>query len=161
MKLSVIGMALAAMIFTSAEPAWAQVVRIDPAVRTMASDSVQPIRFGRGGGGGGGFRHRGFHGGGARFGGRGGYARGGYRGGYARRGGYGYRGGYAYRGGYGYRRYGYGVGAGLAAGALVGGAVAASRGYGDGGSYCASRYGSYDPGSGTYLGYDGLRHPCP
>jgi len=24
-----------------------------------------------------------------------------------------------------------------------------------------SRFKSYDPGSGTYLGYDGLRHPCP
>jgi hypothetical protein len=22
-------------------------------------------------------------------------------------------------------------------------------------------YQSYDPASGTYLGYDGLRHPCP
>ena len=28
-------------------------------------------------------------------------------------------------------------------------------------SYCARRYQSYDPASGTYLGYDGLRHPCP
>ena len=27
-------------------------------------------------------------------------------------------------------------------------------------SYCAQRYKSYDPASGTYLGYDGLRHPC-
>jgi BA14K-like protein len=27
-------------------------------------------------------------------------------------------------------------------------------------NYCAQRYRSYDPGSGTYLGYDGLRHPC-
>jgi hypothetical protein len=27
-------------------------------------------------------------------------------------------------------------------------------------SYCAQRYRSYDPASGTYLGYDGLRHPC-
>lgn len=25
---------------------------------------------------------------------------------------------------------------------------------------CAARYRSYDPGSGTYLGYDGLRHSC-
>jgi len=30
-----------------------------------------------------------------------------------------------------------------------------------GGDYCASRYRSYDPASGTFLGYDGLRHPCP
>jgi BA14K-like protein len=28
-------------------------------------------------------------------------------------------------------------------------------------SYCAQRFRSYDPASGTYLGYDGLRHPCP
>ncbi|WP_162136760.1 BA14K family protein, partial [Bradyrhizobium elkanii] len=30
-----------------------------------------------------------------------------------------------------------------------------------GASYCAQRYKSYDPASGTYLGYDGRRHPCP
>jgi len=28
-------------------------------------------------------------------------------------------------------------------------------------SYCAQRYRSYDPASGTFLGYDGMRHPCP
>ncbi len=27
--------------------------------------------------------------------------------------------------------------------------------------YCARRFRSYDPGSGTYVGYDGFRHPCP
>jgi hypothetical protein len=27
-------------------------------------------------------------------------------------------------------------------------------------AYCQQRYRSYDPASGTYLGYDGLRHPC-
>jgi len=27
--------------------------------------------------------------------------------------------------------------------------------------YCAQRFRSYDPASGTYLGFDGLRHPCP
>ncbi|MEW6644124.1 MAG: BA14K family protein [Pseudomonadota bacterium] len=26
---------------------------------------------------------------------------------------------------------------------------------------CQQTYRSYDPASGTYLGYDGLRHPCP
>lgn len=31
----------------------------------------------------------------------------------------------------------------------------------DSDSYCSQRYQSYDPSSGTYLGYDGLRHPCP
>jgi hypothetical protein len=28
-------------------------------------------------------------------------------------------------------------------------------------TYCEQRYRSYDPSTGTYLGYDGLRHPCP
>ena len=27
-------------------------------------------------------------------------------------------------------------------------------------AYCAQRYRSYDPATGTYLGFDGLRHPC-
>lgn len=27
--------------------------------------------------------------------------------------------------------------------------------------YCVQRFRSYDPQSGTYLGYDGKRHPCP
>ncbi len=27
--------------------------------------------------------------------------------------------------------------------------------------YCMQRFHSYDPASGTYLGYDGYRHPCP
>jgi hypothetical protein len=27
--------------------------------------------------------------------------------------------------------------------------------------YCAQRFRSYDPSSGTYMGYDGQRHPCP
>jgi BA14K-like protein len=31
----------------------------------------------------------------------------------------------------------------------------------DNDAYCAQRFRSYDPASGTYLGYDGLRHPCP
>lgn len=71
---------------------------------------------------------------------------------------------------------------GLAAGALLGGALAAPYYYGpryyygpayppppayyvpppgDAVAYCMQRYRSYDPGSGTFLGYDGLRHPCP
>jgi hypothetical protein len=28
-------------------------------------------------------------------------------------------------------------------------------------AYCMQRYRSYDPASGTFLGYDGFRHPCP
>jgi hypothetical protein len=77
-----------------------------------------------------------------------------------------------------------GVGFGLAAGALAGAALGGYYGgyygyddgyYGDsygpayayeggdddGAGYCMQRYRSYDPNSGTYLGYDGLRHPCP
>ena len=63
---------------------------------------------------------------------------------------------------------------GFFAGALLGGALAAQRPYydygpgyaygppaGDAVSYCLSRFKSYDPASGTYLGYDGYRHPCP
>ena len=41
------------------------------------------------------------------------------------------------------------------------GAVAVVPGGGDDAAYCAQRYRSYDPASGTYLGYDGQRHPCP
>jgi len=51
---------------------------------------------------------------------------------------------------------------GLAAGAIIGGAIANSnaRAANDE-AYCMNRYKSYDPGSGTYLGYDGNRQPCP
>jgi len=64
------------------------------------------------------------------------------------------------------RRHHYGPGAaalgGLAAGAIIGGAIANSQARAnDAVAYCAQRYRSYDPASGTYLGYDGQRHPCP
>jgi hypothetical protein len=125
------------------------------------------------GGGGGGMRAgagvRGFSGGG---------------GGGARFSGGGYRGGYGNRGGGG------AVVPGLIAGAVIGGALA-SGGYGGPGyyasgpgyyddqyddgpvavapqvggddsvGYCMQTYRSYDPRSGTYLGNDGYRHPCP
>jgi hypothetical protein len=162
MKWNAAGAALAALFMTWGDPVWAQAARIDTGLRTTASESVEVVRF-RGGG----FRAGGFRGGGFRAGGmRGGRfhgvagarGRGVYRGGYAARGGA-YRYGGAWRGG----RYGYGVGAGVAAGALVGGAAVASQAapaYG-GSSYCASRYRSYDPQSGTYLSNDGSRRPCP
>ena len=91
-------------------------------------------------------------------------------------------------GGYGYRGGG-GVGAGLIAGAVIGGALASGAYYGGPGyyppgyydqydngpvavvgdpgggdetiAYCMQTYRSYDPRSGTYVGYDGQRHPCP
>ncbi|KAB7784440.1 BA14K family protein [Methylorubrum populi] len=88
---------------------------------------------------------------------------------------------------YGHRRYGYGRGyrrgpgvgaavgagvAGLAAGAILGGAIANSQARAapvvvQGGAdpeavaACARRFRSYDARSGTYLGNDGARHPCP
>jgi hypothetical protein len=34
-------------------------------------------------------------------------------------------------------------------------------GGGDSVAYCQQRFKSYDIRTGTYLGYDGLRHPCP
>jgi BA14K-like protein len=40
-------------------------------------------------------------------------------------------------------------------------AVAPAPVGGDDVAYCSQTYRSYDPASGTYLGYDGLRHPCP
>lgn len=90
-----------------------------------------------------------------------------YRGGgYGR--GYGYGGGYRRGyGGYGHRGGGNGalIG-GLAAGAIIGGAIAAGAAQQNaqsqqGASYCAQRYRSYDPQSGTYLNNDGNRYPCP
>ncbi|GAB1717907.1 MAG: hypothetical protein NTAFB05_29490 [Nitrobacter sp.] len=51
---------------------------------------------------------------------------------------------------------------GLAAGAIIGSAIAGSQARAaDGDAYCFRRFKSYDPASGTYLGYDGNRHPCP
>jgi hypothetical protein len=50
---------------------------------------------------------------------------------------------------------------GLAAGAIIGGAIANSQARSDEVAYCSQRFKSYDPASGTYLGYDGMRHPCP
>ena len=79
-----------------------------------------------------------------------------------------------YRRGYGHRhhhhhyhRRGYGgtaagVGIGLAAGAIIGGAIAASQAQAEQNhAYCAQRYRSYDPASRPYLNYDGNRYPCP
>jgi hypothetical protein len=38
--------------------------------------------------------------------------------------------------------------------------VAVDQVVGGDAAYCAQRYRSYDPASGTYLGFDGFRHPC-
>jgi hypothetical protein len=63
-----------------------------------------------------------------------------------------------------HRHYGWGPAVGgLAAGAIIGGAIASSQAQArvDEVAYCSQRFKSYDPASGTYLGYDGIRHPCP
>lgn len=62
------------------------------------------------------------------------------------------------------RHYGWGPAiGGLAAGAIIGGAIANSQAQARANeiAYCSQRFRSYDPASGTYLGYDGKRHPCP
>src|ERR1700694_5167465 len=53
---------------------------------------------------------------------------------------------------------GYGQGGHLAGGGALDGnnSYAMSPGDGD----CAQRYRSYDPASGTYVGYEGRRHSC-
>ena len=136
------GMALA---MSSTLPASAQLARPQTAIGVSTdSDLLTAVRY-RGGG---------YYGG---------YRGGGYYGGYRR----------------GWGGAGIGLGIGLAAGALIGGALAAPHYYGaapyyygaapgvyygaPGGSvaYCLRRFKSYDPASGTYLGYDGFRHPCP
>jgi len=55
------------------------------------------------------------------------------------------------------------VAAGIAGVALGAAAAAAAQdaNRADAVAYCAQRYRSYDPRTGTYLGYDGYRHPCP
>lgn len=66
---------------------------------------------------------------------------------------------------YGHRhrdRSGIGAGiAGLAMGAMIAGALSQPRaGYSDRDAYCASRYRSYNPRTGTYTTYDGRQVAC-
>jgi hypothetical protein len=51
----------------------------------------------------------------------------------------------------------------IVGGAIVGGAIIAdqARRRDDAIAYCMRRYRSFDPESMTFLGNDGLRHPCP
>ncbi|XIA62682.1 BA14K family protein [Bradyrhizobium sp. TZ2] len=92
-------------------------------------------------------------------------------------------GGYYRGGGYGYHRHRHhrgGFWPGVAVGVGIGSAygyygspyyyddpyyydesvVAAAPVGDDAAAYCAQKYKSYDPASGTYLGYDGQRHPA-
>jgi hypothetical protein len=53
------------------------------------------------------------------------------------------------------------IGIGIGA-AVIGGAIAAGEAQRQNSvNYCMQRFRSYDPRSGTYLGNDGNRHPCP
>ena len=46
--------------------------------------------------------------------------------------------------------------------AIVGGAIAADQARrSDAVEYCMRRFRSYNPETGTYIGFDGLEHPCP
>lgn len=53
------------------------------------------------------------------------------------------------------------VTAGVLGGLLLGAIIANQAQQQRSVEYCMQRYRSYDPYSRTYLGYDGLRHPCP
>jgi hypothetical protein len=148
-------------------------------------ETTRPGGGGRGGGGGAPAPHFNGGGGGVHIGGGAPGPRYSGGGGVYRGGGYGGGGGY-YRGGGGG-----GFIPGAVAGAIVGGAIASQGYYGGPGyyapapgyyddsyaeegavavapapggddvGYCMQTYRSYDPRSGTYLGNDGFRHPCP
>jgi len=64
------------------------------------------------------------------------------------------------------RHYGHGDDVGIAIGLgifglMLGGMLAAETQRQEAINYCAQRFRSYDPQSMTYIGNDGLRHPCP
>jgi hypothetical protein len=90
---------------------------------------------------------------------------GGHWAGHSHGGGHHYRhGGGYYRGGHGYYHDDNDAGAAIAAGVLglaIGAIAAGAANHNNSVAYCEQRFRSYDPRSGTYLGYDGLRHPCP
>ena len=53
------------------------------------------------------------------------------------------------------------VAAGVIGGVILGTIIASEAQRQQAVSYCARRFRSYDPGSMTYVGRDGLRHSCP
>lgn len=174
-KIAVVGLMASAATVTSLAPASAAPLSSPMGLQTAAAPSVETVQYRRWGpgwgwrGGGWGWRGGGFVPGviaggiigGAiasaaqpyGYGGYGGY--GGYDPGY----GYAYAPGYSYGSGYGYAP---AYDSGYAAAPYGGGygAYAASPS-GDDVAYCQQRFRSYDASTGTYLGYDGLRHSCP
>ena len=136
-KILTAALVLGAASFTALPAATAAPLMPNVAI-SDAAKAAEPVQF----------RHRG-----------GGWRQGGFNRGYR-----GYNRGYrGYNRGYGR---GYGIGpaiGGLAAGAIIGGAIANSQAQASGNAvaYCSQRFKSYDPASGTYLGYDGNRHACP
>ena len=110
-----------------------------------------------GGGGGGGGWHGGYGGGGYRHGGGGGFFPGAVAG--AIIGGAIASAPYGYYGGPGYYPPGYYDDQYYDQGPVVVAPVAPEGD--DAVAYCMQTYRSYDPRSGTYLGFDGYRHPCP
>jgi len=53
------------------------------------------------------------------------------------------------------------VAAGVIGGLILGAVIANEAQRQNAVNYCAQRFRSYDPGSGTYVGRDGRRHSCP
>ena len=133
-------------------PAVAAPISQSMGLQNAVAPSVETVQYRRGWRGGyrGGYRGGGFGGAGIGLGLAAGALAGGILGATGPYGYYGYGPGYAYAPGYGYGP-GYGYAPGSGQGYAGGGEVA----------YCQQRFRSYDPGSGTYLGFDGLRHPCP
>ena len=117
---------------TSLQPAAAAPLMMNPGNTQSAASNIETVQYRRHGGHG--WRHHHRHG---------------------------WRRGYH---GHGYYGNGAAVLGGLAAGAIIGGAIANSQAQARGGdavAYCSQRFKSYDPASGTYMGYDGNRHACP
>jgi hypothetical protein len=116
-------------------------------LQTVATPSIETVQYRRGGRG---FRGGGFGGPAIGLGIAGALIGGAIIGATQPYGPYGYYGNGGY---YGYPAPGYG-GPGYVA-------VVPSYPAGDAVGYCMRRFRSYDPSSGTYIGYDGYRHPCP
>jgi hypothetical protein len=132
-------------------PAAATPISSPTRLQDAVSSSIESVQYRRGWGGG--YRGGGYRGGG--FGGAAlGLAAGALIGGaiISSQQPYGYYGSGGYGPGYAYSP---GYAPGYVAVAPYGG------GGGDAVAYCLQRFRSYDPGSGTYLGLDGLRHSCP